>query len=117
MAAQRPSYRDSLTQPARQDETQPATPTVDGLLPLRQLLALPQFHSDTVHPLQRQVGEVLPRGSFKNYDGLLVRGSVSFTFDETAQATIEAEIHLLTERMVIVCIVDGMLQGATPTSW
>lgn len=88
-----------------------------GLVRLRQAYASGHFDRGTVSPFQKVEGESLPRGSFRNVDGLLVRGAVSFILNSDDQRTVAQEIPFLEEHVVIAYIVDGALQGDGVNQW
>lgn len=117
MAAQRTSYREILTRPAHSGQARDATVTDPGFAILRTALDRAHFDCGPVHPFYRKVGESLPRGTFRNYQGLLVRGTVSFTLDTEAHGTVAQEIPFLYEHVVLACLVEGNLHGPATDAW
>lgn len=117
MAAWRTSYREILTRPANQGQEQGATVQDPGLSILRTALDLAHFDRGPVHPFQRDARESLPRGTFRNHQGLLVRGTASFTLDVDSQATVAQEIPFLSAHVVLACVVEGDIQGVSTDSW
>lgn len=117
MAAQRTSYMDILEQPGCQGKDSQALAQDAGLTILRTALDKAPFDRNTVNPFQRADGESLPCGTFRNHQGILVRGTTSFNLDLESQATVAQDIPFLSEHVVIAYVVDGDLQGLALTAW
>lgn len=88
-----------------------------GMSFLRAALATGRFDRGPVDPLRRMDGETLPRGTFRNFQGLLVRGAVSFTLTSEDQNTVATEIPFFEEHVVIACLVEGNFQNSAGNSW
>ncbi|OAE27665.1 hypothetical protein AXG93_3137s1050 [Marchantia polymorpha subsp. ruderalis] len=80
-------------------------------------LATGNFDTRQVNPLRRHAGELLPQGTFRNYQGILVRGAVSFTLSAADQDTVVREISALGDHVVLACTVKGTLKGVTGEHW
>ncbi|KAG0572344.1 hypothetical protein KC19_VG087000 [Ceratodon purpureus] len=89
----------------------------NGLSFLHTALATGRFDRGPVDPFHRMEGESLPRGTFCNFQGLLVRGAVYFTLNPTDQQTVATEIPFLVDHVLIACLVEGTLQDSAGTSW
>lgn len=117
MEPTRATYKSVLNSNVRVSEARPTMESDQGLAFLKTALALGQFDRGPVDPLHRTKGETLPRGTFRNYKGLLVRGAVSFTLDPEDQKTVAIGIPFLSDHVVIVCMVEGNLHSTVGKSW
>lgn len=75
------------------------------------------FDRATVNPFQRSNGELLPRGTFRNHQEILVRDVSSFNLDTEFQAVVSNKISIFATHVVIACIVEGELQGLALAAW
>lgn len=70
-----------------------------------------------LHPLKPTEGEKLPPSFFRNSEGLLVRGEVSFTVMREDLGILEREIRFLLEHVIIARTMTGDLTVAHENAW
>lgn len=88
MAASSWSYKEVLQKSTLQGHTQQESETVAGISLLRTELDKAPFNRGIVNPFHRKDGKFKPCGTFRNHQGLLILGTISFTLDEESQATV-----------------------------
>ncbi|OAE29402.1 hypothetical protein AXG93_2090s1080 [Marchantia polymorpha subsp. ruderalis] len=115
MSAFKTSYRDALGCQDKQG-TAAQEPMSAGLPILRAAFDRPPFHRETVNPFHQEHGDILPRCSFRNHQGLLVKPPPTLNLDPASQATVAQEISLLSAHVVLACVVDENLHGLALTS-
>ena len=117
MAPRRQSYSEALARPARSHAGNGAPAQDSGLTQVRAMLSQAHFDCGPAHPLVPAPNESLPRGTFRNFQGILVRGTIPFTLAAEDQETVAQELPFLTAHVVIACVVEGDLQGQASTAW
>lgn len=125
MVGARGSYREVLSGGQGGPQAQPIpsitaaahAPPGNGLDFVRHALAAGFLDKGTVNPFHGDAGDRLDRGSFRNSEGLLVRGATLLTLDTEEQDTVAKEIPFLADHVVLVRLLEGVLSHTGPDSW
>jgi hypothetical protein len=84
---------------------------------LRSAFGERQWGPGRVNSFSPAASEVLPASTFRNHEGLLVRGTVQMTLSPEEENLLSREIEFLQDHVVIACFVNGVLPTATEFAW